>query len=208
MSRPRFSIAGLMIVVLFCAAGAAALRSSGLWAAVLFSLTLAMLGVAILGVAYRRGTRRAFWAGFALFGGGYLLACFGPWFATEVRPHLATTPLLGYLRSRIGPPEVRPGWLTQVQGLELGIYDPGWANVAAGDGLVFSGRGGVFRVASPATSQAGVRWVSLLGAGGAEHFDRIGHCLLAMLLGAAGGLVARRFHATRGEPDASTPRTG
>ena len=110
MSRPRFSIAGLMIVVLFCAVGAAALRSSsGLWADVLFTLTLAMLGVAILGLAYRRGARRASWAGFALFGGGYLLACFGPWFATEVRPHLATTPLLGYLRSRIGPAEVLLG---------------------------------------------------------------------------------------------------
>src|SRR5438270_8186539 len=104
MSRPRFSIAGLMFVVLLIAVGVAALRSaSQLWAGMIFTLTLALLGVAVIGVIYRRGARRAFWLGATLFGGGYLIVSFGPWFATEVRPYLVTSALLDALDARMHP---------------------------------------------------------------------------------------------------------
>ena len=200
MSRPRFSIGSLMVVVLFCGVGAAALRSSsGLWAQVLFTLTLAMLGVAALGALYRRGARRASWAGFVLFGGGYLALCFGPWAAGEVRPHLATSALLSYARERIVPADPNANkvavfvdgnstWSanTQPTGWQTGV-------TVSSSNVVLSGGQAKGQIVARAPST--ILFTKLLGAGGAEHFERIGHCLLALLLGVVGGLVARRFHA-------------
>jgi len=89
MSRPRFSIAGLMGMVLVVAVGVAALRSgSEDWAGIVSALTLGLLGVALLGVLFRQGPRRAFWSGFALFGWGYLALTMAPWFSGEVGPRL------------------------------------------------------------------------------------------------------------------------
>jgi len=60
MSRIRFSIASLLVVVLFVAVGFA------------FTLTLAVLLTSILLAIHRTESRRAFWTGFALFGWTYL----------------------------------------------------------------------------------------------------------------------------------------
>ncbi|QDV38247.1 hypothetical protein [Tautonia plasticadhaerens] len=80
--RFRFSIGGMMALVAYCAAlfGAAAFLSGVdpvmmTLAGGLMSLELALLCSALLGVAYCRGARRGFWAGFAVF--GWALALFG-----------------------------------------------------------------------------------------------------------------------------------
>jgi hypothetical protein len=65
---------------------------------------LVVLGAAILGVIYGRGPRRAFWLGFAIFGWGYLILGFGPWFHLEIQPHLLTTRLFNELFLKLGPP--------------------------------------------------------------------------------------------------------
>jgi hypothetical protein len=75
-------------------------------------LAFGLVGVAVLGVVYGRGRRRSWWLGFALFAGGYLLLAFGPWFAEQVGPRLATTRGLEYVHSRAvwgpGTPPVDP----------------------------------------------------------------------------------------------------
>jgi hypothetical protein len=100
----RMSIAPLMSVVLVLAVGFAALRlGSETWSSAVFTLTLVLHLTAILGAIYRRDRERAGWLGFALFGWGYLILSFGPGFRTEIRPQLATAPLLDYLFPRIAP---------------------------------------------------------------------------------------------------------
>jgi hypothetical protein len=49
---------------------------------------------AIQGIRYRRGSRRAFWLGFALFGWMYWAMSFGPWFDGWVMPNLLLTHLI------------------------------------------------------------------------------------------------------------------
>jgi hypothetical protein len=83
MSRPRMSLAGLMVLVL----GIAALRdASETWAGIVHLLTLGLLGVSILGVVYRSGGRRAWWLGFGLFGWGYAALTLAPWSKPEKLP--------------------------------------------------------------------------------------------------------------------------
>jgi hypothetical protein len=107
MSRPRVSIAFLMIVVVLLAIGIAALRyPTQLWAAALLSLTLGLLLTSCLGIAVCRGQRQASWTGFATFGGSYLVLCFAPWFDTAVGPGLLTTAILDMLYPKVA---LQPG---------------------------------------------------------------------------------------------------
>lgn len=95
MKRPGISIAGLMGVVLCCGIGVAALRTpSPLWRGAVFTVTLLGLGVSLLGIVYRSGTRRAFWAGFAMFGWGYWVIALGPCIGEQFRQELFVSSLL------------------------------------------------------------------------------------------------------------------
>src|SRR5262249_36376756 len=98
----------MMGAVLACAVGLAALRNANeLWAGTLALLTLGLLGVAVLGVIYERCRDRAWWLGYALFGGGYLVVAFAPWVVEGFQPRLATSELLGYVHSQVSPPSVQ-----------------------------------------------------------------------------------------------------
>src|SRR5262249_876529 len=93
--------------VLFCGLAVAALRNaSDLWASLVFLATLGLLATALVGILQRRARARAFWQGFALFGWGYLVVAFGPWFADSVAPKLPTSHLIGYAHSKV----VRDEW--------------------------------------------------------------------------------------------------
>ena len=80
-------------------------------------IALATSGTAILAAINLGGHERAWWQGFALFSGGYLVAAFGP-----VQSHLATTHLLIYMHpvitsSGTGPPAYPIFWRQRVQAL-------------------------------------------------------------------------------------------
>ena len=69
----RFSIARLMGVVLVAAVGSAALRNaSEAWAGSVLLVTCGAVMLAIVGALSRGPDERAWWLGFAFFGGGYL----------------------------------------------------------------------------------------------------------------------------------------
>src|SRR5206468_8102648 len=80
--------------------GLAALRNATEpWVGVMFMATLGLLATATLGAAYRRGRSRAFYAGFALFGFGYLALALSP----AIGPFLATTMLLKWIYELVNP---------------------------------------------------------------------------------------------------------
>jgi hypothetical protein len=103
MRKLRFTLAGLMVLVLVAAVGLAALRNaSPVWVGPIFLLTRAVLGLAIINTIYRRGARRAWWLGFALFVCGYL-ALVEP--RNEMRsPYLSTSVLLVAVKPYMGYP--------------------------------------------------------------------------------------------------------
>ena len=101
MRKIRFTIGGLMAVVLVLAIGLAALRiANGTWAGLVLLLTHGMLGLAILGVILCKGAERAWWLGFAVFEWGYLNFVTRTW-GLLIRG-LPTLNLLEWLRSKYG----------------------------------------------------------------------------------------------------------
>ncbi|MHB1560757.1 MAG: hypothetical protein ACYC61_25160, partial [Isosphaeraceae bacterium] len=105
----RLSIIGMMRLVILAAVGLTALRGANkVWAGVMLTLALGMTGIALLGAIFRHGRARAWWVGFSLFCGGYLVPAIGPWFRTEIRPVLVTTQLLEYIQSAAILPELAP----------------------------------------------------------------------------------------------------
>src|SRR4051812_12295962 len=69
MNRLRFTLAQLMVIVLFIGFSFAALRNADeIWASATFTLAFLMVTVAPLGALARRGRARMAWAGFAVFG--------------------------------------------------------------------------------------------------------------------------------------------
>jgi hypothetical protein len=73
MRKLRFSIGGLMVIVLAAAVGLAALRNaSRTWAGAMLLLTCGILALGVVGAIYRKGAERAWWLGFSIFGWGYM----------------------------------------------------------------------------------------------------------------------------------------
>jgi hypothetical protein len=78
MKKLRFSIAGLMILVVLSSLGLAAMKNpTALWASALFSLAVVIFSTSALGVFFDRRSNRSSWAGIALFGWVYLVIAFG-----------------------------------------------------------------------------------------------------------------------------------
>jgi hypothetical protein len=95
------SLNGAMRVVVITGVGLAALRdASEMWAGIVLTLVLLILGTAVFGAIYSRGRRRAGWLGFAVFGWGYFMLAFGPGFSSELGNRLPSTQLLIALHPR------------------------------------------------------------------------------------------------------------
>jgi hypothetical protein len=202
--------------VLAYALGLAALRNANeLWAGTLALLTLGLLGVAVLGVIYERGRDRAWWLGYALFGGGYLVVTFAPWVVEGFQPKLPTSKLLGYVHSQVSPPSVQinlsnlkalqdqrmltQAKLAKIKRLTRSSADPSVVSLQKTLKALDSKIGAI----QVPTAGSVNRWQALLpGAANYDPFLRVGHCLFAILSGLAGAFVACRFHARRerGEP--------
>ncbi len=87
MRRFRFSVAGLMAVILVLTIGMAALRDpTPLWASTIFTAAVVLFAASLLGAMAHRGVPRFSWAGMAVFGWVYLITSFGPWPGNSVGP--------------------------------------------------------------------------------------------------------------------------
>src|SRR5262245_2703071 len=91
----RVSVARLMAFISFLGIAFASLHEATVgWWRWMFRAALAAYGVSLLGLRFRRGTARAAWAGFLVFGAGSLAICHGPWSEDHVMPVLMTTALI------------------------------------------------------------------------------------------------------------------
>ena len=204
MGRFRFHLGTLVIPVLLMGVGFAALRESNeIWDSGLFSITLGLLLISILLAVHRLGSRRAFWLGFAIFGWIYLGLSSVP----SIESRLVTTKALHYLDSRV--PRSSPLGLTYVDYGNLGSMDRYVVNNTQTIALVphtENDTPNVLTAVAGSNSVGSQTWFSNLpGLAGSnattEHFVRIGHSLLALLVG---GQLSRRLSRSSSEPDAST----
>jgi hypothetical protein len=197
MRLPRFTIAGLMGLVVVVAVGVAALRfASELWASILLMLTLGVLGAAVLAFHDRTRARRAWWRGFALFGWGYLVLAMGPWAAEAIAPHLPTTQGLDALYARMHPEgEAQPQMMRRsmrrrqvIQQQMALVYSTPMTSTATAS--VPTGPAPLTNPPPP------VRLWFVAASATPEFFRRVGHCLWALLVACVGGVVGRTLHAS------------
>ena len=121
MTRPRFSIFGLMGLVLVSGLVlAAAMRPTWMGSGALLSATAALYLAAVAGAIWGRGRRRAFWAGFALLGGGHFVLCYAPVIGPQVGPELLSTQLAERVVERVYGLDVPP--LEMIAGPGLPLY--------------------------------------------------------------------------------------
>jgi hypothetical protein len=196
MRRFRFHLGTLVIVVLLFGVGLAALRESNeTWDSSIFSITLALLSISILLVVHRTEKRQAFWLGFALFGWTYL----GLTLVPSIEPRLMTTKALALLHSKV--PRSSVAGLTYADFDNDGKMDLFIVNNSQPNVLALNKGNGTWQdvraVAGPNTP-----WLTysspvapLPGASGTtEHFVKIGHSLLAIVVALLGGQLSRYLH--------------
>jgi hypothetical protein len=189
MRRPRFTIATLLALVVVMAVSFAALReATDLWDGGVFTAALAALLVSVLLAVHRTDNQRAFWLGFALFGSAYLIGSLSP----PVESRLPTTKDLALLDSKLSDRVVAGTWALSTAGGSptTGYAMPTLALSADGKWLV-DGMGGLVQVMNPVTG------APVAGPyGTTANFVRIGHSLLALVIGFVGGCLSRRLYAS------------
>ncbi len=104
MSAATFSLKTLLVLVTVSAVGCYALvQHTPLWASIVVTLAYALLSVGAILAVVRRGSPRAFWAGFAAGGSVYLALAFSPLVFTGA-PSLLTTKALIAGWKHVGKP--------------------------------------------------------------------------------------------------------
>ena len=87
MKRLQMSIAATILVVVACAMALTALRTaSDFWLSALYTVTTVLLLLAVVAARFGRGSGKAFWFGFAVFGWGFFLLGYGPWRTPRADP--------------------------------------------------------------------------------------------------------------------------
>jgi hypothetical protein len=178
---------------------------------------LGLLGVAVLGVIEGRGRTRAWWTGFLVFGSGYFVLAFIPWF-TSIHEQLATAQALKHLSSwASGAPAegeaqyfgliaARERVVRRLDGakrLARSSSDPAvvrlsrqYSNLNASIDKMSAGAAGAPNPVARALFLR-ISAADLRGLTDPEIFSQIGHSVFVLLAGLVGATAACRFHAKR-----------
>jgi hypothetical protein len=191
-------------VVRFVAVVLAALReATDVWDCGVFAVVSLSLLTAILMAVQSQGRKRSFWLGFNLFGWAYLIANLIP----TIEARLPTTRGLAYLgswkadRAKVWEDDLI---LQGVRSLDTKAKDwasPGPSNVV----LLVDGS------ASLSQTNASLLNLNLIVAppgGTPENFVRIGHSLLALVMGIFGAWLSRWLHDNRPATVPRAPASG
>ena len=197
MRRIRFSIRSLVVFILICGVGLAALKeSTEWWEKGTFSVTVLCLLTSVLLAIHGAGERKAFWIGFALFGFVYLGLSLIP----PAESRLISSQGLAWLRSKL--PGQKPQ--TVVSSITVtGGRNPTVQTIQNGT-LVFSSAGTTLSTLKNSRVRL---WNANTGkplgvwGGSEENFVKIGHCLVALVLACVGGTASRRLAVGRWRPD-------
>jgi hypothetical protein len=201
----RLGLAQMLLLVAFCGITFAALKNPTIELAnTLATFALGIVLFAGLAIVYRTGRRRAFWAGFATFGGFYLLCTTVPFVSTAMRPRLLSTIWIERLYLDMNP-QVEQGlqtiasrnanWVAsnfdwQVR-FEDAANDPNRITlVAIGDHPL-----------TPAPFDVKVPLDHPRGSADPTLFHRAGQSLFSVLVGWLGGLLGLWLHSSRDRPD-------
>lgn len=231
----RFSIVGMMGFVFVCSVCLAALRNANeLWAGMLFLLTFTMLGISILGIIYLKGEDRAWWLGFFLFGGGYTLLAFGPWFSERVGPNLGTTHAVNFVYCKVTGCLFAPGTVSsdveklkaeyqastgKLDNLQRRIRNNSDPTIKAAQRRVASLATELnhvmgYPIVTPASSSISptktppTRLQALLpGAAAHVPFLKVGHCVSALSAGFLGSIVSCHYFTRRERASVGTAIT-
>lgn len=194
MRLTRIPLATLLAAVVVCAVAFAALRSpSPLWASALFTTALGALAVALLNVLLPPEPNRAFWAGFLILGGLYLGAASSP-----LRPSLITSCGIYLLYWSIGPspdPDLAP----PPAPIRVVSLANGETNSVRERELLGTWRG----LSQPDNGPEVLALNDIAIYTCSEAYRQIGHSLVTLIVGFAGGLYAARS-AQRERPQPST----
>jgi hypothetical protein len=189
----RFTILGLMGLLLGVAVAVAALRNADdYWAGGLMLATVLLIGVVTLGAAYSSGRRRAGRLGFVVFAGVYFALAFLA-LSDHNLAKLPTTWLLVFVHQRVSPPK-----LVYYVAMKYTPVQTGTTTVLTRKITPSVPAYGVTTTTSSPTSvinyvRTPPSWNALLpGAANYEAFSVVGHCLFALLAGLLGMVVARR----------------
>ncbi|MFO0958507.1 MAG: hypothetical protein U0800_13940 [Isosphaeraceae bacterium] len=201
----RFSILGLMGLVLALAVAMAALRGANdAWAGGLVLGIALLIGLAGLGSIYAEGPRRARRMGFAAFAGGYFaLALLGLSEANLAR--LPTSQVLLWIHQRVavtGPATFTVVLNNSVTRLTQ-VNAPSPALVMDTIDLAMTPAPGPVQPVNFSFQAMAVDdttnpnpWQSVFpGAANYAAFNVVGHCLFALLAGVSGSLIAGRMRA-------------
>jgi hypothetical protein len=169
----------------------------------LSKLTATLAAVALLAAIpaaiYHAGDRRAFWAGFSLFGFAYLWLVCGTWQShdgsTALRKRLVTTDLLTRCY------EVLPGQASTLP--VLGKILPTQSGTVVIDPLTSTYTGDLTVMPNSTFSALSVTSVATSGVDRAD-FLTTGHSLFAILFALLGGAITRRY-SSRARGVSSTP---
>jgi hypothetical protein len=197
MTRIRFSIASLLIVVIVLAVGFAALReASDIWSSGTFTLTIGALLISALLAVHRARSARAFWIGYALFGCTYLVLSLVP----VIESRLITTKGLTYLDSKVPgrSPVVLSVRFTTSGSTSVNQQIQALAFSSSGNQVAGSAFGAV-RLWDATTGKLRQGW-----GGTTENFVSIGQSFIALLVGWLGGLLSRRLYRVSSQPEALT----
>ena len=171
MPRFRFTISGLMGLIVVAAIGFAGIREgTETWASVTFAVTALILLMALPCLIYSRGASRATWVGFVLFGWAYLLFIF--WWPAE----------------QLGVPPSPLRWLLDLVHDRIHAkpqYMPN-PNFPGAQTLPFA----MPTILGPQILKPGTTyWM-----GDERHYRQVAHCLLALAFGAFGAFWSRHVY--------------
>jgi hypothetical protein len=169
MSRLQFSLRTLLLAFIPIGLAVAALANANYyWANAALNVTLACLGISLIASMWSRKRTRAFWSGFAVFGCGYMLLAFGPWFDSHIGKNLISQQVLERSASLFGH--------KIPFGLPL-VMDSIWSNKDASWEMEY------MKKQYPAATANNI-WDYLF----------VGHCLFALLSGLLGGFIGICFY--------------